>query len=105
MHHFVHRDDPDLDERALAPKASGPSFIKIGMAVLYPLDELERWDRSNLVSCQRTSFLPLDDMKEKRPVRELADIAKPLGIAIHDHIIVGRDGHSRDRDMKYITGA
>jgi DNA repair protein RadC len=24
----------------------------------------------------------------------IADIAKPLGIAVHDHIIVGKDGHA-----------
>ena len=48
-------------------KRIGPSFIKIGKAVLYPLDELERWDRSNLIPCQRTRFLPFDDVKEERP--------------------------------------
>ena len=30
----------------------GPSFIKIGKAILYPLDELDRWDRRNLVVCR-----------------------------------------------------
>jgi hypothetical protein len=29
----------------------GPAFIKIGKAVLYPVRELESWDRANLVSC------------------------------------------------------
>lgn len=47
-------------------KRIGPSFIKIGKAVLYPLDELERWDRFNLISCQRSRFLPFDDVKEDR---------------------------------------
>jgi hypothetical protein len=28
-----------------------PSFLKIGRAVLYPLTELEGWDRKNLVIC------------------------------------------------------
>lgn len=41
-------------------KRIGPSFIKIGKAVLYPIDELDRWDRSNLVVCQRTRHLPFD---------------------------------------------
>ena len=27
----------------------GPSFLKIGKAVLYPLEELDRWDRRNLM--------------------------------------------------------
>ncbi|MCB1476804.1 MAG: DNA repair protein RadC [Rhodobiaceae bacterium] len=34
--------------------------------------------------------------------RQLADIAKPLGIALHDHIIVGRHGHASLKAMKLI---
>lgn len=29
----------------------GPSFLKIGKAVLYPLTELEAWEKKNLVIC------------------------------------------------------
>jgi hypothetical protein len=32
----------------------GPSFLKIGRAVLYPLAELEAWDRKNIVICRAT---------------------------------------------------
>lgn len=32
--------------------------------------------------------------------RSVADIAKPLGIVVHDHIIVGRDGHASMRALK-----
>lgn len=39
-------------------KRIGPSFIKIGKAVLYPIEELDRWDRSNLISCGRISIAP-----------------------------------------------
>jgi hypothetical protein len=38
----------------------GPSFIKIGKAVLYPVTELERWDKSNLVVCRPSRSLPLE---------------------------------------------
>ncbi|MBR1226904.1 helix-turn-helix domain-containing protein [Bradyrhizobium sp. AUGA SZCCT0176] len=31
----------------------GPTFIKIGKAVLYPVEELDAWDRKNLVLCSR----------------------------------------------------
>jgi hypothetical protein len=34
----------------------GPSYIKIGKVPLYPADELDRWDRSNLVACRRSRF-------------------------------------------------
>jgi hypothetical protein len=36
----------------------GPSFIKIGKAILYPLEELDRWDRRNLVVCRPSRSLP-----------------------------------------------
>ena len=29
----------------------GPTFIKFGKAVLYPLEELEAWDSRNRVQC------------------------------------------------------
>ncbi len=38
----------------------GPSFIKIGNAILYPLEELNRWDRRNLVTCQPSRSLPIE---------------------------------------------
>jgi DNA repair protein RadC len=34
--------------------------------------------------------------------RTIVDVAKPLGIAIHDHVIVGRDGHASFRGLKLI---
>jgi DNA repair protein RadC len=34
--------------------------------------------------------------------RDLADIARPLGIIVHDHIIVGRDGHASLKGLKLI---
>ncbi|MCP1848108.1 hypothetical protein J2R80_001931 [Bradyrhizobium sp. USDA 4541] len=37
-----------------------PSFIKIGKAVLHPVEELDRWDRSNLIACKRTRSHPLE---------------------------------------------
>jgi len=30
----------------------GPSFVKIGKAVLYRTDQLEAWDNRNLVQCR-----------------------------------------------------
>ena len=33
---------------------------------------------------------------------EIASVAKPLGIAVHDHIIVGKDGHASLKGLKLI---
>jgi DNA repair protein RadC len=34
--------------------------------------------------------------------RAIVDVAKPLGIAVHDHIIVGKDGHASLKGLKLI---
>lgn len=35
----------------------GPSFVKIGKAVLYPIDALEAWDETNRVQCRASRQL------------------------------------------------
>jgi DNA repair protein RadC len=34
--------------------------------------------------------------------KEIVAIARPLGIAVHDHIIVGKDGHASLKGLKLI---
>lgn len=38
----------------------GPAYVKIGKAVLYPVEELEAWDRKNLVTCRTVKALGHD---------------------------------------------
>jgi DNA repair protein RadC len=45
---------------------------------------------------------PTPSGADMRMTRELVDIATPLGIAIHDHIIVGRDGHASFKGLGLI---
>jgi hypothetical protein len=33
----------------------GPAFVKIGKAVLYLIDELDAWDKRNMVSCRAST--------------------------------------------------
>jgi hypothetical protein len=35
----------------------GPSFLKIGKAILYPVSELEAWDERNRVTCRASKRL------------------------------------------------
>jgi hypothetical protein len=30
----------------------GPAFVKVGKAVLYPVDELDAWDQKNKIICR-----------------------------------------------------
>ncbi len=45
---------------------------------------------------------PTPSTTDIRMTHEIIAIAKPLGIAIHDHLIVGRNGHSSLRALKFI---
>ena len=39
----------------------GPTFIKIGKAVLYPVDELDAWDKKNKVICRASKSISVDE--------------------------------------------
>lgn len=45
---------------------------------------------------------PTPSQADIRMTREIASIAQPLGIAVHDHIIVSRDGHTSFRGLKLL---
>ena len=42
----------------------GPSFLKVGKAVLYPLEELDRWDRRSLIVCRSFRRLLINEANE-----------------------------------------
>jgi DNA repair protein RadC len=45
---------------------------------------------------------PTPSQADIQMTRAIVDIAKPLGIAVHDHIIVGKNGHASLKGMKLI---
>lgn len=45
---------------------------------------------------------PAPSSADIRMTREIADVAKPLGIVLHDHIIIGKSGHASLRGLKLI---
>jgi DNA repair protein RadC len=45
---------------------------------------------------------PTPSPADVKMTREIIDVARPLGIAVHDHIIVGREGHSSLKGLKLI---
>jgi len=42
----------------------GPTFVKIGKAVLYPTNELDAWDQKNTVTCRASKGLNMDRGEE-----------------------------------------
>jgi DNA repair protein RadC len=45
---------------------------------------------------------PTPSSADIKMTRDIVDIAKPLGIAVHDHIIVGREGHASLKGLRLI---
>ena len=42
---------------------------------------------------------PTPSQADIQMTRTIADVAQPLGITIHDHIIIGKDGHASFRGL------
>jgi len=45
---------------------------------------------------------PSPSSADVRMTKEIADIARPLGITLHDHIIIGKSGHASLRGLKLL---
>jgi len=45
---------------------------------------------------------PTPSAADIKMTRDIAEIAKPLGIVVHDHIIVGREGHASFKGLRLI---
>ncbi|MFK0691123.1 helix-turn-helix domain-containing protein [Mesorhizobium sp. IMUNJ 23033] len=41
-------------------KRIGPAYLKLGKAVLYPIEELEMWDQKNTVACRASTRSTMD---------------------------------------------
>jgi DNA repair protein RadC len=45
---------------------------------------------------------PTPSQADVQMTKQIVEIAKPLGIAIHDHIIVGKNGHATLKGLRLI---
>jgi DNA repair protein RadC len=45
---------------------------------------------------------PTPSAADVQMTRQINDIARPLGITVHDHIIIGKTGHSSLKGLKLL---
>jgi DNA repair protein RadC len=45
---------------------------------------------------------PTPSSTDIKMTRDIIEVAKPLGIIVHDHIIVGREGHASLKGLRLI---
>ena len=83
---------------ALPPPAPRPHLV-----AKFRKDELYQVDNSSIMLMHNhPSGDPSPSQADIQMTRAIVDIAKPLGIAVHDHIIVGKDGHASFKALKLI---
>jgi DNA repair protein RadC len=45
---------------------------------------------------------PAPSQADVQMTQEIIGVARPLGIAVHDHLIVGKEGHASLKGMRLI---
>jgi DNA repair protein RadC len=53
-------------------------------------------------SMLRETSSPMPSQADKHVTKAIIQIATPLGISVHDHIIVGKNGHASLKGLKLI---
>ena len=74
---------------------------------VYPREVVKRGARTvaparSILVHNHPSGDPTPSQADIEMTKAIIDIAKPLGIAVHDHIIVGKDGHASLKGLKLI---
>ena len=64
--------------------------------------DINRLVRIGLLLHNHPSGDPSPSAQDVAMTREIMTIAKPLGVTVHDHIIVGRDGHASLKGLRFI---
>ena len=72
----------------------------------YPREVIKRALESSATALILVHNHPSGDPTPSRAdiqmTQTIIDIARPLGISVHDHIIVGKDGHTSLKGLKLI---
>ncbi|PZQ85746.1 MAG: hypothetical protein DI549_01375 [Ancylobacter novellus] len=63
---------------------------------------LDKRNQLILDEVQQPSGDPTPSSADIQMTKTIIDVAKPLGIEVHDHIIVGKDGHASLRGLRLI---
>src|SRR4029078_2175918 len=55
-----------------------------------------------ILAHNHTSAAPTPSRADIQMTQSIVEITKPLGISVHDHIIIGKEGHTSFKGMKLI---
>jgi DNA repair protein RadC len=84
------------DEHRLQPPVPAPTML-LGRRTVSEIQYVRRND--GLVH-NHPSGDPTPSRADIDMTRAIIEVARPLGIAVHDHLIVGKDGHASLKALK-----
>ena len=93
---MTERDD-EKSETLIAPNPSPLLIGKVGNISTHQCDNNCSWLVHN-----HPSGDPTPSHADIQMTQAIVEVARPLGIAVHDHIIVGKDGHASLKGLKLI---
>ena len=92
----------DAEERLLADEAQARGTVN--HTPVYPREVVKRALELSATAIVLVHNHPSGDPSPSRAdiemTKAIVEIAKPLGIAVHDHLIVGKDGHASLKALK-----
>ena len=86
------------NEHRLQPPVPAPTML-LGPRTV---SEIQYVRRNDWLVHNHPSGDPSPSRADVEMTRAIIEVAKPLGIAVHDHIIVGKHGHASLKERKLI---
>jgi DNA repair protein RadC len=97
------QDRLPLSRRRLLQRTAGP-YIRVIRDYLRAVGQspLLKERRLHRVLHNHPSGDPTPSRADIQMTQQIIAVAQPLGIAVHDHIIVGKEGHASLKGLKLI---
>jgi DNA repair protein RadC len=87
----------------LSPRRRGPvPQNRFGPDCIFAFAALELSATAVILVHNHPSGDPTPSAADIQMTKQIVAVANPLGISVHDHIIVGRDGHASLKGLKLI---
>ena len=89
------------DNHEQAPLAA-PSARPLSYHIPQKIALYQRVNSPGFIVHNHPSGDPTPSRADIQMTQSIIDVAKPLGISVHDHIIVGKEGHASFKGLRLI---
>jgi DNA repair protein RadC len=89
-------------DQPAGPPVTAPSSRPLWPEVCLKAKQHQLGNSNGLLVHNHPSGDPTPSRADIQMTREIVEVAKPLGISVHDHIIVGKEGHASLKGLRLI---